>query len=84
MNFGVQQVQYFYASVNDQPGVAYDVLTDIAGLGVNLRAFTAVPAVPMGPGRTQLTLFPEDPSRFRAECQKAGLELDGPHQALLV
>ena len=81
MSFDVQQVQYFYASVNDEPGTAYELLRDIAGLGMNLLAFTAVP---VGPGRTQLTLFPEDSARFTAECKKSGLDLDGPHQAILV
>lgn len=81
MSFETQQVQYFNASVNDEAGEAYNLLTDVAGLGMNLLAFTAVPC---GPGLTQLTLFPEDPGRFTAECDKAGLKLDGPHQALLV
>ena len=81
MSFKVQQVEYFYASVHDQPGAAYELLTEIAGLGMNLLAFTAVP---VGPGRTQLTLFPEDPGKFTAECRKAGLSLDGPHHALFV
>ena len=55
MSFEVKQVQYFYASLHDEPGAAYGLLADIAGLGMNLLAFTAVP---VGPGRTQLTLFP--------------------------
>jgi hypothetical protein len=48
---------------------------------VNLLAFTAVP---VGPDRTQLTLFPEDPGKMKSEAQKAGMALDGPHRALLV
>jgi len=53
----------------------------LAELGVNLQAFTAVPA---GPNHIQLTLFPEDSSRLGAESRRAGLELDGPHPAILV
>jgi len=81
MSYDVQQVEYFHASVKDGPGTAYELLTNIAELGVNLLAFTAVP---IGPTQTQLTLFPEDPGKFAAECGKAGLELDGPHHAVLV
>lgn len=81
MSFETQQVQYFNALVKDEPGEAYKLLTDVSGLGANLLAFTAVPS---GPGQTRLTLFPEDPGRFTAECGRAGLKLDGPHRALLV
>ena len=39
---------------------------------------------PTGPMRTQLTLFPEDPSKIKETAKKAGFPLDGPHTALLV
>jgi hypothetical protein len=65
----------------DEPGEAYKVLSALAGLGVDLVAFTAVP---VGPDRTQLTVFPEDPGKLKSEAQKAGMALDGPHRALLV
>jgi hypothetical protein len=81
MAYRIRRVEYFHATVVDQPGEAYRVLSALAGLGVNLLAFTAVP---VGPDRTQLTLFPEDPGKMRAEAQKAAMVLDGPHGALLV
>ncbi len=40
--------------------------------------------MPVGPDRTQLTVFPEDPGKMKSEAQKAGMALDGPHRALLV
>ncbi|HEY6435929.1 MAG TPA: hypothetical protein VIY47_05015, partial [Ignavibacteriaceae bacterium] len=46
-----------------------------------LLAFTAIP---VGPNRTQLTLFPEIPSKLVAETKNASFNLDGPHRALLV
>jgi len=49
--------------------------------GVNLLAFTAVPA---GPTLAQFALFPEDPGKLVAEARAAQLPLDGPHHALLV
>jgi len=77
----IRRVEYFHATVVDQPGEAYKVLSALAGLGVNLLAFTAVP---VGPDSTQLTLFPEDAGKMKSEAQKAGMALDGPHRALLV
>jgi hypothetical protein len=81
MAYRIRRVEYFHATVVDQPGEAFRVLSTLAGLGVSLLAFTAVP---IGPDRTQLTLFPEDPARMRNEAAKAGMALEGPHRALLV
>ena len=77
----IRRVEYFHAIVVDEPGEAYKVLSALAGLGVSLVGFTAVP---VGPDRTQITLFPEGPGQMRSEAQKAGMTLDGPHRALLV
>jgi len=81
MAYRIRRVEYFHTTVVDQPGESYKVLHALAGLGVNLLAFTAVP---VGPDTTQLTLFPEDPSKMKSEAQKAAMALDGPHRALLV
>ena len=81
MAYRIRRVEYFHATVVDEPGEAYKVLHALAGLGVNLLAFTAVP---VGPDSTQITVFPEDPGKMRSEAQKAGMALDGPHRALLV
>ena len=80
MAFKIRRVDYFNASVEDVPGEGHRFLSRLADLGVNLLAFTAVP---IGPGRTQLTLFPEDGSRLQAEARRIGLTLDGPHPALM-
>jgi hypothetical protein len=77
----IRRVEYFHSTVVDEPGEAYKVLSALAGLGVNLLAFTAVP---VGPDRTQLTLFPEHSDRMTSEARKSGMALDGPHRALLV
>jgi hypothetical protein len=81
MAFRIRRVDYFYATVKDQPGEAYKLLSRLASLGINLLAITAVP---FGPMNTQLTIFPEDAGKLRSEAQKAGLELDGPQPAFLV
>jgi len=81
MAYTIRRVEYFHATVVDQPGEAYKVLSALAGLGVNLLAFTAVP---VGPDRTQITLFPAEPSKMASEAEKAKMELAGPHPALLL
>ena len=81
MAFRIRRVDYFYANVRDPLGEAYQILSQLAGFGVNLLAFTAVP---FGPARTQLTLFPDDDARLLQAGEEIGLVLDGPHPALLV
>jgi hypothetical protein len=81
MAYKIRRVEYYYVTVEDQPGEAYKLLTRLAGLGINLLAVTAVP---VGPMRTQFSLFPEDGARMLAAAERAGMHLDGPHRALLV
>ncbi|MDH3194978.1 MAG: hypothetical protein OEL78_01550 [Hyphomicrobiales bacterium] len=81
MAFTVRRIDYFYISVADSPGAGYDVLSGLAEQGVNLVAVTAVPS---GPARTQLTVFPDDTARMQRAAQQANIPLDGPHPALVV
>ncbi|MDZ7291192.1 MAG: hypothetical protein ONB44_13305 [candidate division KSB1 bacterium] len=81
MAFKIRKADYFYTIVKDQPGEAYRLLSQLASLGINLLAFAGMP---MGPIRTQLTLFPEDTLKMQDAAKKAGLTLDGPYHALLV
>ena len=81
MSFQIKSVSYFYTTVNDLPGAAYALLTQLSDLGINLHAFTSVP---VGPEHTQLSLFPDDAAKLRAEAKKAGIKLEGPHNAILV
>lgn len=77
----IRRVNYYYCSVEDQPGESYKILSFLANVGVNLIAFTCVPT---GPLRTQFTLFPEDPSKLQVEAKKANLQIDGPNPAFLI
>lgn len=81
MTCSVRRVYYFSTTVKDRPGEAYQLLTTLADLGINLLAFTAVPT---GPLHTQLTIFPEDSAKLTREAKQDRLVLDGPHPALLV
>jgi hypothetical protein len=77
----IRRVEYFFTTVPDQPGEACRVLTHLAELRVNLVGFSAVP---IGPFRTQLTMFAEDTGQFIEAARRAGISLDGPNKALLV
>ena len=81
MSFDVKRVQYFNFTVGDRAGDASKLLSQVAGFGISLLAFKAVS---IGTGRTQFTLFPNDVNRLTDGSNKAGLELDGPHSALLI
>ena len=81
MSIRIQRAPYFHTTVQDRPGEAYRLLDSLAGLKVNLVAFTAVP---VGPERTQLTLFPEDATRLANIATGAGLDLDGPYHAFWI
>ena len=81
MAYRIQGVGYFVTTVRDQPGEAHKLLAELAGRGINLVAFTAVP---FGSLQTQLTIFPEDPQQLITEAKHIGLVLEGPHPAILV
>ena len=77
----IQKIEYFYCTVQDQPGESYKLLSLLADVGVDLLAFTAVPS---GLLNTQFTLFPENSDKLKAEAKKASLIINGPIPALLV
>jgi hypothetical protein len=81
MAIKIQKVSYYYARVKDKPGEAYRFLAVLGDAGVNLLAFDAIP---MGPDNTQLVIFPEHPDLLMQTCRGAGIDLEGPHQALLI
>ena len=81
MAINIRKAEYFYTTIQDQPGEGYKLLSEFAEIGVNLLAFTAIP---MGPDRTQFTLFPEDTNLLSRAAEKVGFSIDGPHPAILV
>jgi predicted amino acid-binding ACT domain protein len=81
MPSGIRRVDYFNTTIRDRPGESYKLLSQLAEMGLNLVAFTAIP---VGPTNTQLTLFPEDSGMMQAAANRAGMQLDGPHPAFLV
>ena len=81
MALDIRKVEYYNITVEGHAGEGSKLLSLFAGVGVNLLAFKAVPLEPM---RTQFTLFPNDGLKMTDGAKKAGLELDGPHSALLI
>lgn len=81
MAYTIRRVDYYYANIRDELGAAFRVLEQLADLGVDLLAFTAVPS---GPNLAQVALFPSDPNKLAAEARSAQLPLDGPYHAFLV
>jgi hypothetical protein len=81
MGYQIRRVDYFKATVKDQPGEAYKLLSLLADLGINL---VAINLIPIGPLCTQMTLFPEDTHKLVQEAERARLDLSGPQRALLV
>lgn len=80
MAYSIRRVDYYYVTVKDEPGVAYEFLSQLADLGINLLAFTAIP---VGPNSSQLTLFPESSMSFQQKAKLAGVHYLGPHHAFL-
>lgn len=81
MALEIKRVEYYHTTIESHAGEAAKLLSLFAGAGVNLLAFKAVP---VAPGRTQFTLFPNDGSKMTEGAKKAGLILDGPHPAVLI
>lgn len=81
MAFTVRSVEYYSANVRDELGAAYRFLSQLAELGIDLLAFTAVPS---GPALAQFTLVPADTGKLVAQANAAGVPLDGPYHAFLV
>ena len=81
MSVQVRSVEYFYLLVKDRPGEAYRLLSQLAGEGVDLLAFNAVP---MGGVATQLVLFPAEPQTFLSAASIMKLGVTGPEHAFLI
>ncbi len=81
MAFDIKRVEYYNITVEGHAGEASKLLSLFAGVGVSLLAFKAVP---LERRRIQFTLFPNDGLKMTDGAKKAGLELDGPHSALLI
>ena len=81
MAYQISRVSYFTAVVEDRPGEAVRVLSQVAGMGIDLLAFAGVPIAPF---QVQLTFVPAESAQLQDQEEKLGFALDGPYEALLV
>lgn len=81
MALDIKKAEYFNITVDGNAGEGFKLLSVFAAAGVNLLAFKAVPVEPM---RTRFSLFPDDSVKMKDGAKKAGLDLDGPHTALII
>jgi hypothetical protein len=77
----ISRAEYFYTTVTDRPGEAYSLLSQLASSDATMLAFSAVP---MGSDQTQLMVFPQNVQAFVRASETAGIDLAGPHHAILV
>lgn len=77
----VRRVDYYYATVPDAPGEGQRILAALEESGVNLLAFLGFP---VGSGRSQIDLVPEDPQSLRDAADRAGITLSEAKRAFLV
>ena len=77
----IHRVDYYHIEVSDKPGEAFRVLTGFKVTGVNLQAYCAFP---IGSGKSQIDLVPENPTAFQQAAARHGLILNGPKRAFLI
>lgn len=75
----IRKIDYWYVTVDNEPGAGARVLEALRDRGVNLRAFHGFPSA----GRAQLDLVPEDGEELRAAADEAGFTLSERKRALL-
>ena len=76
----IRRVEYFYATIKDQPCGACHLLCRLKEKGVNLCAFHAIP---FGADSTQMVLFPEDADSLIRAAGSVDMVLTGPQHAFI-
>jgi len=77
----VRGVEYYYVTVSDEPGEGQRILSALKDSGVNLVAFLGFP---LGGGRSQLDLVPENPESLKEAAERAAVTLSGARRAFLI
>ena len=77
----IRIVDCFYVTVHDHPGEGHRLLEHLSERGVDLRAFTAIPA---GADEIQICLVTDDQEKLQAAGADAGVPLVGPKKAFLI
>jgi hypothetical protein len=77
----IRGVDYYYVTVPDAPGEGQRILSALQEGGVNLLAYLGFP---VGGGRSQLDLVPEDPEALKGVAEQLGTPLSDAKRAFLV
>ncbi len=77
----VKNVEYYYTVVADRPGEARKLLDFLSERMVNLLALSVFP---VGEGKSQIDLFPDDPEVLKKAADDAQIPLVGPKKAFLL
>ncbi len=77
----VQRVEYYYVTVPDKPGEGDRILSVLKDSGVNLLAYLGFP---VGEGRSQIDLVPEDAESLRQAVERTGATLSEAKRAFLI
>jgi hypothetical protein len=81
MALNIRRVEYFNTTVGHHAGEGARLLSLFASFGVSLLAFKAVST---DRSSVQFSLIPNDDQKMVDGAKTAGIELDGPHFALLI
>lgn len=81
MDDQIRIVDCYYVTVYDRPGEGSRLLEHISESGVNLTAFTAVPA---GTDEVQICLVTDGPEALQEAAVNAGAKLVGPKKGFLI
>jgi hypothetical protein len=77
----IRRVQYYHFEVPDRPGEGARVLEKLREAGVHLLAITAFP---VGAGKSQASVVPQDPAAFPEAARRAGIKISAPKEAFLL
>jgi hypothetical protein len=77
----IRGVEYYYVTVPDAPGEGQRILSALQDSGVNLLAYLGFP---VGGGRSQIDLVPEDPDALKDVAEQLGAALSEAKRAFLV
>src|SRR5688572_31828189 len=77
----VRGVEYYYVTVPDEPGGGQRILSELKDSGANLLAFLGFP---LGDGRSQIDLVPEDAESLEEAAARAGVTLSEAKRAFLI
>lgn len=81
MAHAIRKIDYYALSVPDKAGEGHRILSALAREGVNLLA---VVGFPLGEGKAQIDLVPENAAAFSQMAERMKLRTRKPKQAFLV